>query len=110
MRQYDGPRYRVAVKNDFMMGTAVTFALDYGGDEIKILHFEGGTDRWDSVNRLVVDKPSLRIPEEFARALYEELARYFNGTSESATARADLLHERSRVDKCLESLIKIAEE
>jgi hypothetical protein len=39
------------------------------------------------------------LNNDFARALLEALLRYYNGSEDARTTRADLLHERERVDK-----------
>jgi hypothetical protein len=43
----------------------------------------------------------LRIDGDLARALYEALARYFGGAPDVVTVRADLAHERDRVDRLI---------
>ena len=41
------------------------------------------------------------VNNDFARALLEALLRYYNGSEDARTTRADLLHERERVDKLI---------
>lgn len=52
--------------------------------------------------------PTLRIPTDAARALYDALAQHFGGTSNSKQLRADYDAERGRVDKLTDTLITIA--
>ncbi len=49
-------------------------------------------------------EPSLRLSEPIARALLDALAAHFGGTSEAQTTRADLLHERGRVDRMIAAM------
>lgn len=46
-------------------------------------------------------EPSLRLPEDIARALLDALARHFGGVSDVQTLRQDYLAERARVDKMI---------
>lgn len=50
----------------------------------------------------------LLLEEEQARALYEELGRYFGGSGDSIQLRKDYDAERGRVDKMLNALIQKA--
>ncbi len=58
----------------------------------------------DHVQNTAVDEPSLRLPEDLARALLDALAAHFGGTSEAQTLRSDYLAERKRVDKMIDLL------
>lgn len=51
---------------------------------------------------------SLRLDENAARALYDALAQHFAGEAGGRQTRADLIHERGRVDKLHDALIAIA--
>lgn len=53
--------------------------------------------------------PTLRIPDHIGRALLDALAAHYGGTTEVQTTRKDLLHERGRVDKMIDHLIKRGE-
>ena len=46
-------------------------------------------------------EPTLRIGDGEARALLEALARHYGGASDTQTLRADLDHERQRVDELI---------
>ncbi|GAB7044882.1 hypothetical protein [Catenuloplanes indicus] len=50
-------------------------------------------------------EPALRIPDDLGRALLAALAEHYGGTSPALTDRADLIHERGRVDKLINHLI-----
>jgi hypothetical protein len=50
------------------------------------------------------EAPTLRIPTDAARALYDALAQHFGGTSNSKQLRADYDAERGRVDKLIGTL------
>ncbi len=49
-------------------------------------------------------EPTLRIPEDMARALLDALAAHFGGSSDVQTLRKDYLAERARVDKMIDHL------
>lgn len=73
------------------------------------LYRPGVDDTFDRYERPADDgayaAPSFRLDDEAARALLDALAAHFGGTSEVQTMRADLLHERKRVDKMIDHLI-----
>lgn len=48
--------------------------------------------------------PTLRLPDDVARALLDALAAHYGGTSEVQTLRKDYLAERARVDKMIDHL------
>jgi hypothetical protein len=54
-------------------------------------------------------EPTLTLHESAARSLLDDLLQHYQGATDLHTVRGDLLNERSRVDKMLNSLIKIAE-
>jgi len=62
---------------------------------------EGGWAEFVTVEPAVQSSPTLRLNNDFARALLEALLRYYNGSEDARTTRADLLHERERVDKLI---------
>lgn len=53
------------------------------------------------------DTVNLRIDEDAARALYDALAQHFSGEAGGRQTRADLMHERGRVDKLTDALIVV---
>jgi hypothetical protein len=111
--QFSPPRGpRVGIHRDFMLGVALTLALDYGGDTIRILHFgPDNSQEWKDYNRFTsLDEPTMYLPEELARELYNMLAHFYQGEPDTTTARADLLHERGRVDKLTDALIEANKE
>lgn len=54
------------------------------------------------------DRAHLRIPEDAARALYDALAQHFAGEAGGRQTRTDLMHERGRVDRLIETLATVA--
>src|SRR5690348_4972406 len=50
-------------------------------------------------------EPSFRVDEDEARALLQELIRFFDGGEDTRTLRRDYDAERSRVDKLTDALI-----
>lgn len=51
-----------------------------------------------------VQEPSLRIPEDMARALLDALTEHFGGYSDMQRLHADYQAERKRVDKMIDHL------
>lgn len=49
-------------------------------------------------------EPTLRLPEDIARALLDALAAHFGGTSEVQTLRKDYVAERGRVDRMIDAM------
>lgn len=90
--------YKVAIQRDFLrMGVAITFGLVYrNGGPVRVLHFnEEGMQSWtDHDPLMLIDKPSISLEEDFARALYEQLGYYFSGQPDVTSSRADYLEER----------------
>ena len=58
----------------------------------------------------IVSEPAVTIAldDDEARALLDALLRHYQGASDMHTVRSDLLHERARVDKLTEAIIRIA--
>lgn len=50
--------------------------------------------------------PTLRLPEDMARALLDALSRHFGGSTDVQTLRGDYLAERKRVDTFIAHLTK----
>lgn len=51
-------------------------------------------------------QPSLRLPDDMARALLDALSAHYGGTTDVRTLRKDYDAERSRVDRLLDAAIK----
>lgn len=98
---------RVAINPNFLMG----------GLGISLGWSDGGTTRigrispegyvtWEDHDRLnVIDRPTMVLDDEVARELLAALAHHFRATSLTSD-REDLLHERGRVDKLTDAMIK----
>lgn len=103
--------YRCSVQRDFLsLGVSITFGLVYGGSEVRIMRFgEDGAQQWHQQDSgLVIDKPTFRIDEEFARALYEQLGQYFQGQPDQTSSRADYLAERKAHEVAEQRLYDLA--
>ncbi len=94
---------RVFVTDSFEIdGVAITMGLRYSQEEVRVMRLrEGGWAEYETVEPAVQTNPTLRLNNDFARALLEALLRYYNGSEDARTTRADLLHERERVDKLI---------
>lgn len=57
---------------------------------------------------VAISEPTVRLPEDIARALCDQLVAYFGGSTEVQTLRKDYVAERGRVDKLTDALVVIA--
>jgi hypothetical protein len=98
-----GSPIRVFVDSHMQVdGIAITMALRYSQEEVYVLRVqEGGWTTREEVDPMTNVPPTLKLTDDFGRALLEALLRYYNGSEDARTTRADLLHERERVDKLI---------
>lgn len=69
------------------------------------------SDSWTRIEDPAVHvPPSIRLDEFVARELLDALGDFFGGTGLVRTMRADLEHERKRVDKALDALIDMTKQ
>lgn len=52
--------------------------------------------------------PTMTMSDDVARTLLDALLRWYQGAEDMRTVRADLLHERGRVDKLTDTIMAIA--
>lgn len=107
--------WRARIEADWPMGgVAVILALRIPDGNRLVTRLGGeGFDRMETVDILnheafPTPTPALRMPEDAARALYDALAQHFAGETGSRQTRADLLHERGRVDKLIQVVSQVA--
>jgi hypothetical protein len=74
----DGQGVRLSVVHQLDDATRPHEILRIIGDENGIHHF-----RWQELTLDAMIEPTLQIPPEMARALYEALARHFQGTGDT---------------------------
>jgi hypothetical protein len=55
-----------------------------------------------------IDEPTFTLNQDAARALLDKLTQHFQGASDLHTVRGDLLHERGRVDRLLDTISQLA--
>lgn len=97
-RSFFGP-WQIAVWVD-MPGRGVWYPNDNTGDTLQ------GGGRWvQPENPAVNVPPTLLLDDEVARVLLDALAEYYGGTGSVRTLRADMEHERKRVDKLIDRLL-----
>lgn len=105
----DRSPYRVFITDDFMSGgVAISLGLKHGSGTSIMRVGESGRTQLEEVDPMMTTDPTIRLPEEFGRALLEGLLRFYQGASDMHTVRSDLLHERGRVDKLTDAMIEIA--
>jgi hypothetical protein len=105
---------KARIAGDFLGdGISVRVTLEGDGSKHILLVSEDGSARWEPFDpqsaMTAADAPylTLRLPEDVARALLDALLRYYEGASDMHTVRSDLLHERGRVDKLTDTLIRV---
>jgi hypothetical protein len=75
-------------------------------DQRRILQMNGVAVNWVEVREgLPLPTPSISLSNDAGRAVLDALMRHYQGASDMHTVRADLLHERGRVDRLIEVLI-----
>jgi len=89
-----------------MDGISAYLLMKHEGEVTRVYHInEYGSGSWDVVEDGVISAPTFRMTDDLARELLDELMRYYQGASDMKSARADLLHERGRVDKLIEHIM-----
>jgi hypothetical protein len=103
-------KVRVADAFAFGFGVAVQVIQDEPGERRILRMSESSASYlWEPVPGLGAPvEPTMTLPDEVARPLLDALLRHYQGASDMHTVRADLLHERGRVDKLTDAMIKIA--
>lgn len=104
--------YRSRVTEDYIRGGVriqIIRRVDSGG--YYVMKFEPATEHFlteeDARRHQPLDE-ALFIPNDAARALWEELSDYFGGQPAAITDRSDLQAERARADKLIDAVIRIA--
>jgi len=99
-----GSPIRIQISDNMIVdGIAVRIALRQSPESILIGKVSAsGSIQFQPVGDPYADPPlTFSLQNDFARALLEALLRYYNGSEDARTTRADLLHERDRVDKLI---------
>lgn len=103
---------RVQVSDNIIVdGIAVRISLHYSPQEIKVGKVnERGYLQFEPYDTTTYTDPGVTFSfnNDIARGLLEALLRYYNGSEDARTTRADLLHERERVDKLVGVVCEIA--
>ncbi len=95
-------------------GVAISVAVTEGDSSrpAQFMRLVGGSDgyapsvQWEPVqDTTAIAGPTLRLGHETARAVLDALLHHYEGASDMHTARADLMHERGRVDKLTDALV-----
>jgi hypothetical protein len=110
--------FEVYVNDDYMMdgiGIWITTRFEDRTGQAsgfrQILHLgDSGSRTWSDIEPLTQVEPTLKLEGEAARALLDALLRHYQGSEDLHTTRADLLHERGRVDKFISALLRRPEE
>jgi hypothetical protein len=103
---------RVGIQSDRMDGVHIGILNRHAdGTADYLAGFPEGFAVWKHLTpqeRLAIQEPSLRLPDDVARAVMDELIRYYHGSSDTLALRRDYDHERGRADKMIDALITMA--
>jgi hypothetical protein len=109
----DGRAYgpRAYVERDFARFGVAVHLFDLGDDTVGVAEPIDTvmTSQPRDTGASIAREPWLRLPEAYARALYDALAEHFGGYQGVRSLRADYDAERKRVDLMIETLRKVAE-
>lgn len=106
---------KAQIADDFLAdGVSVRVTMEGDGGRLILLAGEDGATRWEPFDPqpgLIAGAPylTIRLPGDAARALLDALLRHYEGASDMRTVRSDLLHERGRVDKLTDALIRLTD-
>ncbi len=84
-------------------GVDIWVTMKFEGSPRRILHFRNGLPDWDEADG-TAQPPTMTLPDDAGRALLEQLLRHYAGSQDLHTVRADLVHERKRVDNLISAL------
>lgn len=98
--------WRVRITPDAMVdGIAIQMADRVEGGFVQVPVFRReDTTRGPGSEQPV---PSLTLPDDLGRALLDALAEHYGSTSGGRQQRADFEHERRRVDKLTDGLLRL---
>jgi hypothetical protein len=82
------------------------FIVMQGSDGKYLVRRDGSIERL--VEGEAAPEPTVSLSEEAARTLLDQLLQYYQGATDLHTVRGDLLHERGRVDKLLNTISELA--
>lgn len=107
---------KVAIGNQYLFMSdeiSISFGLAYGeGSEYRvqeIARVNDGRFTWERIEGSAYIEPSIRMTEAMARALLDELQRYFHPVEPpEKQLRSDYVAERARVDNLLNTVSLIA--
>lgn len=98
--------YRAYVRDNLTYNGVDIVIAQRGGGYVVVQRPDGNLERIEEGT--LIEEPTLRLNDEAARALLDELQRHYQGATDLQTVRGDLLHERERVDKMLETISQLA--
>jgi hypothetical protein len=102
---------QVHITDSFMVdGVAIYITEKFDRSNRRLLQINGDTREWkEIVDPGIIEKPTFSFNGEEARALHEALAGFYQGSPDLHMVRADLIHERGRVDRMMETMMRLAE-
>jgi hypothetical protein len=101
-----GDDINVFINDKYSIDGVGIYIVRGGGDVRHLMQFNGDMVEWVIVEDTVLLSPTFHIGNDIGRAMLDALTRHYHGTSDIHTIRSDYLHERDRVDKCIDALLK----
>ncbi len=93
-----------------MDGIDIWIALKSDGERVFLQPGPDGIGNWERTDPASRPAhPTITLQDEAGRVLLDALLRYYEGASDMHTVRSDLLHERGRVDKLTDALIRLTD-
>jgi hypothetical protein len=92
------------------LGVRIVRKLPDGTRSILKFTQDGGRE-WQEIEDLVAGgngvNLTMALEDDEARQLLQELLNHYQGATDMHTVRADLIHERGRVDKMMEHVMSV---
>lgn len=101
---------QVYIQDDYMTdGIRIWITMKPEGTDRKVLHISGETlayPVWDTAEPMAMVEPTVILPMDTGPLLLDALLKHYQGASDMHTVRSDLLHERARVDKFIDCMVR----
>lgn len=98
--------YEVVIQENWTAMGLDVFVIQRGQGEVHLLRPDGNIER--IAEGSIPPGPTFTLHESTARSLLDKLTQHYQGASDLHTVRGDLLHERGRVDKMLDTISQLA--
>jgi hypothetical protein len=96
---------KVFISNRDIDAIGIYIVREYGSKR-HLMKVEKDVESWTEIEDSVLQSPTLTLPNDVGMAMLDTLMRHYQGASDMHTVRSDYLHERGRVDRLLEGLLR----